>query len=309
MTGQNNLKIWLAYLTVCTVWGSTYIAIKIGVSGIAPLFFTALRFLSAGSLMLLIAKLKGLPFPKYKKDYLQIGTIGLLLLFGGTGFVGLASRFISSSATALMVASSPLIMALIQMVLYKSMRRPGWRIVAGLLIGFSGVCLLIFSGSGNMRLDPRGVTLMLIAVFMWASGSNYSRTVKPGGHMVTQIGLQMTVAGTAILLVSYLIRENHTLSVNRSSLLALGYLIFFGSMLAYSSYIYILHHWPLSRVSTYAYVNPVIAVLLGWLILDEPITLSVVISMLVILAGVILVNSANIKNTPSQSSKIIKKAA
>jgi drug/metabolite transporter (DMT)-like permease len=145
---------------------------------------------------------------------------------------------------------------------------------------------------------------MLIAVFMWASGSIYSRSVKPGGHVVTHIGLQMFIAGCVMMLTSFLIKENHTLQVSTSSLWALAYLVIFGSILAYSAYIYILQHWPLSRVSTYAYVNPVIAVLLGWLVLDEPVTPPVILAMMVILLGVILVQSAQSRSSASRSKAV-----
>lgn len=289
---------WLAYLTVCLVWGSTYLAIKIGVTGIAPLFFTALRFLIAGTLMLGFAIVRGYKFPTLAREVVQHGIVGLLLLFGGTGLVGLAARFISSGSTSLIVASSPLLMALFQMAVYPEMRKTDWRIWLGLVIGFGGVGLLIVSGGGEMSLDPRGVALVLTAVTLWCVGTIYSRTVKPQCHVVVQIGLQMLIAGIGIMIASFLSGETHTLQVSTSSLLALFYLVFFGSILAYSAFIYIIQQWPLSRASTYAYINPVIAVLLGWLVLSEPVTPSILLSMVVILSGVILVQSVNTRSKP-----------
>jgi len=293
---------WLAYLVVCIVWGSTYLAIKIGVSGIAPLFFTALRFLIAGTLMLTYAKFKGCSFPTLAREYVQLGIVGLLLLFGGTGFVGLASRYISSGASSLVVASSPLLMTLFQMVVYPEMRKTDWRIWFGLIIGFGGVGLLIVSGGGEMSLDPRGVALVLTAVTLWCVGTIYSRTIKPQSHVAVQIGLQMLIAGIGIIIVSFLAGEEHSLQVSTSSLLALLYLVFFGSILAYSAFIYIIQQWPLSRASTYAYINPVIAVLLGWLVLSEPVTPRIILSMVVILSGVIMVQTAN-----SKPKKVLEK--
>lgn len=295
MSGNKELVNWLAYLTVCTVWGSTYLAIKIGVSGIAPLFFTALRFLIAGTLVLLFARVKGFTFPNHFREVVQLGVVGMLLLFGGTGFVGLASRYISSGASSLVVASSPLIMAVLQMLLYPKVRRSDLRVWLGLLIGFAGVGLLIVSGGGDMRLDPRGVALVLTAVTLWSIGTLYSRSLRPQSHMMVQIGLQMFLAGIGILVVSFIVGESHSLEVSTSSLWALLYLVFFGSILAYTAFIYIIQQWPLSKVSTYAYINPVIAVLLGWLVLREPVTPGILLSMAVILGGVILVQSANPK--------------
>lgn len=296
---KKELVNWLAYLTVCIVWGSTYLAIKIGVSEIAPLFFTSLRFLIAGTLMLSFAKWRGYNFPTLPREYVQLGIIGMLLLFGGTGFVGLASRFISSGSSSLIVASSPLIMAIFQMFVYPDMRKTDWRIWLGLVIGFGGVGLLIVSGGGEMSLDPRGVALVLTAVILWCLGTIYSRTLRPQSHVVVQIGLQMLIAGIGIMIISFLAGENHSLQVSTSSLLALFYLVFFGSILAYSAFIYIIQQWPLSKASTYAYINPVIAVLLGWLVLSEPVTPSIIVSMVVILAGVVLVQSVNTLPKPA----------
>lgn len=293
MFKNKELINWLAYLTVCVVWGSTYLAIKIGVSDISPLFFTSLRFSIAGTLMLLFALIKGFPFPKVAREYVQLGIVGILLLFGGTGFVGLASRYISSGSSSLIVASSPLIMAVLQILLYPAAQSKDWRIWLGLLIGFGGVGLLIFSGGGDMSLDPRGVALVLIAVTLWSLGTLYSRSIRPKSHVVVQIGLQMCLAGAAIMGVSFAAGESHSLQVSSASLLALAYLVFFGSIMAYSAFMYIIQYWPIARVSTYAYVNPVIAVLLGWLILGEPVTPGIVLSMAVILSGVILVQSLN----------------
>ncbi|SCZ81469.1 EamA family transporter [Acidaminobacter hydrogenoformans] len=300
MSKYNSKEIfnWIAYLTVCVVWGSTYLAINIGVSGIAPLFFTSLRFLTAGTIMVLFAKLRGFAFPTVLREYIQLGVIGLLLLFGGTGFVGLASRYISSGSTSLIVASSPLIMAVFQMILYPQLRNNDWRVWFGLLVGFGGVGLLIFSGGGEMSLDPRGVALVLTAVTLWSIGTLYSRTVKPQCHVVVQIGLQMLIAGVGIMLISFAAGESHSLQASTSSLLALLYLVIFGSILAYSAFIHIIQAWPLSRASTYAYINPVIAVLLGWLVLSEPVTPSILLSMVVILSGVILVQTASLRRKP-----------
>lgn len=289
---------WIAYLIVCVVWGSTYLAIRIGVSGIAPLFFTSLRFLTAGTIMVSFSKLRGLAFPTVLREYIQLGIIGLLLLFGGTGFVGLASRYISSGSTSLIVASSPLIMAVFQMVLYPQFRNTDWKVWLGLLVGFGGVGLLIFSGGGEMSLDPRGVALVLTAVTLWSIGTLYSRTVKAQCHVVVQIGLQMLIAGVGIMLISFAAGESHSLQASTSSLLALLYLVIFGSILAYSAFIHIIQAWPLSRASTYAYINPVIAVLLGWLVLSEPVTPSILLSMVVILSGVILVQTASLRRKP-----------
>ena len=293
MFKSNNKELtnWLAYLAVCIFWGSAYVAIKIGVTEIAPLFFTSLRFSVAGALMLLYAFLKGIPFPSYKREYIQSAIIGLLILFGGPAFVGLASRYISAGAVSLIVASIPLAVAVMQMIYYPKLRTASLRIWLGLLIGFSGVAILIFSGGGDMRLDLRGVILCLISVVLWSAGTIYSGTVRLRSHMIVQSGLQMFFAGLGILAASFATGENHTLNVSTESLMALLFLIIFGSILAYSAYMHIIKSWPLAKANTYAYINPMVAVLMGWLILNEPITPGILLSMAVILSGVILVQA------------------
>jgi drug/metabolite transporter (DMT)-like permease len=295
---STELTNWLAYLAVCLFWGSAYVAIKIGVTDIAPLFFTALRFTIAGALMLLYAFLKGIPFPTYPREYVQSAIIGLLILFGGPAFVGLASRYISAGAVSLIVASIPLAIAVMQMFLYPSLRTANLRVWLGLLIGFSGVAILIFSGGGDMKLDLRGVLLCLISVVLWSIGTLYSGKVRLGSHAIIQSGLQMFFAGLGILTASFATGENHTLNVSIESLLALLFLIIFGSILAYSAYMHIIKSWPLSKANTYAYINPMVAVLMGWLILKEPITPSILLSMVVILSGVILVQADTSKPSP-----------
>ncbi len=297
-SSKTELNNWLAYLAVCLFWGSAYVAIKIGVTGIAPLFFTALRFSIAGALMLVFAFLKGIPFPDHPREYIQSAIIGLLILFGGPGFVGLASRYISAGAVSLIVAAIPLVIAIMQMLYYPKLRNASPRIWIGLLIGFSGVAILIISGGGDVNLDLRGVALCLISVVLWSVGTLYSGTVRLTSHAIVQSGLQMLFAGLGILAASFASGENHSLNVSIESLLALLFLILFGSILAYSAYMHIIKSWPLSKANTYAYINPMVAVLMGWLILKEPITPSILLSMTVILSGVILVQADNTKSAP-----------
>ncbi|MZQ96267.1 MAG: EamA family transporter [Acidaminobacter sp.] len=309
MPKSNNKELtnWLAYLAVCIFWGSAYVAIKIGVTDIAPLFFTALRFSIAGALMLLYAFLKGIPFPSYPREYVQSAIIGLLILFGGPAFVGLASRYISAGAVSLIVASIPLAVAVMQMIYYPKLRTASLRIWLGLLIGFSGVAILIFAGGGEVKLDLRGVILCLISVVLWSAGTIYSGTVRLGSHMIVQSGLQMFFAGLGILAASFATGENHTLNVSIESLMALLFLIIFGSILAYSAYMHIIKSWPLAKANTYAYINPMVAVLMGWLILSEPITPGILLSMAVILSGVILVQADTSK--PQQVLETAESAA
>jgi drug/metabolite transporter (DMT)-like permease len=290
---HKELLNWTAYLIVCIIWGSAYIAIKIGVTSIAPFYFTAIRFFVAGALMLIFAKVRGLNFPNLLSEYVQLGIVGLLILFGGSGFVGLASRYTGAGSLSLIIATTPLIMAIIQMIMTREMRNVSLRVWLGLLIGFTGVGLLLVSGGGNMSLDPRGIALALISVVLWCIGTLYSGTVQPRCHIVVQSGLQMLVAGSGLMIVSSITGESHTLNVLPESQMALLYLIVFGSIIAYSAYVHIVQVWPATKANTFTYINPMVAVLLGWMILKEPVTPTILMSMTVILSGVILVQTSS----------------
>lgn len=281
-------KVVLAFIAVCILWGSTYLAIRIGVAHMPPMLFAGIRFLIAGALMLAYVKLKGLPFPTTGKSVAQQALVGLFLLYGGNGLVVWTEQWVSSGSASLMVATVPLFMALIELLL-PNRTKIGWSGWTGLLLGFSGVAFLVLSKSGATGIDLMGGFLMLVAALCWAIGSVYSKFCKPTGSIYANIGFQMLAGGVALTATGLLTGEVSRLSFNLTGVGAMLYLIFFGSIIGYSSYIYVLQKWPASKASTYAYVNPVVAVFLGALILQEPLTLNVFISAAVILAGVYMV--------------------
>lgn len=287
-TDREELKVIVAYLVVCIVWGSTYLGIRIGVSGFPPELFSGIRNLVAGLTVLLYARLKGLEFPKSWHDIRRLATVGAFLLCGCMGLVSWAEQWVHSGVTSLIIASAPLLVALIETLVLRenTLGIKGW---TGLLIGFGGVIVLVASATGVGSVDVLGSLLLIMAATSWSVGSVYSNRFTATGSIVTHIGIQMLAGGIGLTTVGLLLGEASRVQFSARSMLALGYLIVFGSILGYSSYIYVLRKWPPARAATYAYINPLVAVSLGFFVLGEPVTYCTVISMGIILGGVITV--------------------
>lgn len=284
-------KVWLAYLAVCFFWGSTYLAIRIGVLGFPPLLFAGIRFVISGGLMLLFIKLRGLEFATDKKDIINMSIVGILMLVGGNGFVVYAEQWVNSGIASLIIATSPLFMAVIEYFFLKNIRMD-FKCVAGLVLGFGGVSYLALGNAAAAAVDIKGLIYLLLASMFWAAGSIHSKKIKFRGHIFANIGVQMLAGGVGLTIAALFKGELAQAQFSASSAMALLYLIVFGSFIGYSCYIYILQKWTATKAGTYAYVNPVVAVILGALILGEPITLTVVVSMVIVIVGVILVQNS-----------------
>lgn len=295
-------KVIIAYIAVCILWGSTYLAMRIGVSAFPPELFSGIRFFIAGALILLFARFRGLEFPTNLTSVRDQSIVGLFLLLGGNGLVIWAEQFVHSGIAALMVATTPLFMAVIELFIPGRPRIDfkGW---LGLLIGFSGVAMLVLSNSGEGSVDIKGAVALIIASFLWAAGSVYSKGFKPTGSMVANIGIQTLAGGIGLLLVGAFLGELPRVSLSAKGIGALLYLIVFGSWLGYSSYIYVLQKWPAAKAGTYAYVNPPVAFLLGALVLGEPFTVTMLVSTIVILSGVLLVQFSKTKSVAKVETK------
>ena len=288
MARREETTVIMAYIAVCILWGSTYLAIRIGVSDFPPELFAGIRFLIAGSLVLLYAYAKGYKFPENFTGVRRQAIVGLFLLLGGNGLVVWAEQWVYSGATALLLAVVPLFNAILERFLPNGPRigMKGW---LGLLLGFFGVALLVLKGSEMKIIDVSGGIILLMAALSWSLGSVYSKTFKSSGTTVANIGLQMLAGGIGLTILGFSMGEAGNIHLTSKGLGALAYLIFFGSILGYSSYIYILQRWPASKAGTYAYVNPVVGVILGAVILGEPVSPNVFISAIIILSGVLLV--------------------
>jgi len=304
MAKREETSVILAYIAVCILWGSTYLAIRIGVSDFPPELFAGIRFLIAGSLVLLFAYSRGYKFPNDFTDVRRQAIVGLFLLMGGNGIVVWAEQWVYSGVTALILAIVPLFNAILELFLPNG-PRIGWKGWIGLLLGFTGVALLVLTGSDTKIIDVSGGILLLLAAFSWSLGSVYSKTFKASGTTVANIGIQMFAGGMGLTIVGLLMGEAGKIHLTGKGLGAMAYLILFGSILGYSSYIYILQKWPASKAGTYAYVNPVVGVFLGAVILGEPVSSNVFISAIIILGGVFLVQvsktSKKINQVPTEN--------
>ncbi|GAA0576681.1 EamA family transporter [Kribbella sandramycini] len=287
--------IWTALAIVYVVWGSTYLAIRIVVEAeIPPLLGMAARFLVAGSLLALILGLTSgwSRLRITRREAVGAAVVGLLLLAFGNGAVAIAEQTVPSGLAALLVAATPLWLMALRVGGGERPRLLSW---LGVLIGFAGVAVLALSGGGDTTAKPLSIALIVFGTISWATGSRFSpRLGLPKDPLVTAL-YEMLFGGTAMLLLGVVRGEPGDLHLDRihtSGWLALLYLVFFGSLLAYSAYSYLLANAPISLIGTYAYVNPAVAVLLGWLILSEPVTWQILAGGAVIICGVALLVTA-----------------
>lgn len=291
-------RLVLAYLSVFLIWGSTYLAIRIGVRDIPPALFAGLRFLIAGGILLLYGVLTRRPIPHSGPAIRTQIIVGILLLAGGNGMVVWSEQWIHSGLTALIIASVPLFMSSIDAAIPGGHRLSltGW---LGIVIGFGGVVLLVWptiAGTGG-ELIPEGIAGLLLASFFWSSGSIYSKRRSTGGDVLMNTSVQMIAGGAVLMAIALATGEMSGVTFSMQGILSLLYLIVFGSIIGFTSYIYLLHHVPPAKASTYAYVNPVVAIILGNLILSEPLDVRTVLSAVVILGGVAIVQAARTRRT------------
>jgi drug/metabolite transporter (DMT)-like permease len=288
------LKIWIALLTIYTVWGSTYLAIRYAVETIPPFLMAGTRFLVAGAILYGWRRASGDPAPT-SGQFLRAAVVGLLLLLGGNGLVSLAEQNVASGIAALIIGSVPLWMATIEAIRPGGVR-PNTLGILGLLIGFGGIALLVSPSlsSGNPASSHSlGIITLLFAAFFWSLGSIYSRHARLPASSLLSTGMEMLAGGAGLYLAGTLTGEWHALvlaGVTARSWLSLLYLVLFGSMAGFTAYAWLLRSAPVSLVSTYAYVNPLVAILLGSLFAQETLTVHVLISALIIVGSVVLIS-------------------
>lgn len=296
-TAAGPLPVAVALLTVYVVWGSTYLAIAYMVDSMPPFLSAAARYLVAGVVMLGFLWIYGRarrgsgererPTLAHWRSAFILGT---LLLLGGNGFVVLAEQpgLLSSGIAAVLVATTPISMNVLEAILQR--RRPSALVVGGVLAGFVGVVILLFPAEGVAAVSPYGVLLVLIAELSWAIGSVYQRRAPLPRSPWLGTGMEMLAGGAVLFAVGTLTGEpgrTDVTSFTGESLLALLYLIVFGSLIAFSAYVWLLHNAPISTVATYAYVNPIIAVALGAWLRAEDITPRTLLAAAIIIGAVI----------------------
>ena len=289
-------KLWLALLSLYIVWGSTYLAIRFAVETIPPFFHASLRFLISGAILYIWRRSVGDEKPTLG-NWKSTAIVGGLLLVGGNGLVAFAEKTVPSGIAALIITTSPF-----WLVLFEALRaggtKPTWLSILGLLIGFSGVFILIgpseFTGAEH-QFDSFGVTLLLIAPVLWSLGSIYARGADMPKSTLMSTGMQMLTGSVLLFIVSVVTGELSGFSfgeVSMRSWWGLIYLITFGSLIGFVSYGWLVQNAPVSLFSTYAYVNPVVAVLLGSIFADEVLNARIAVASVIIIGSVIFINYA-----------------
>jgi drug/metabolite transporter (DMT)-like permease len=295
---KRGAPIWLGMLVLYLVWGSTYLGIAIAVDSIPPFLMAAARFLLAGSILLAwsVAR-EGRSFVvPTRREWRDSAIVGALLLGGGMGMVAFGEQTVPSGITALLIAMMPVWVAILGGI-FLGERLPRLAVV-GIAVGFAGVAVLAgpsaFGGAG--ALDPLGLAAVLLSPIAWSAGSLFAshRAVLPRRPLVAT-GLQMLLGGlvlTSMATVTGELASFDAAAVTRDSLIAFAYLTVIGSLLAFTVYGWMLRVAPLPLVATYAYVNPVVAVMLGWLVLGETIDARTVLAGGVIVFAVALIVTA-----------------
>jgi drug/metabolite transporter (DMT)-like permease len=280
-------KVWSALWIVYLIWGSTYLAIRVMVETVPPLLGSGVRFSVAGAVMIGVLSLHRSVRPT-RAQLLSALLVGLLLP-GANAVVTVAEQEVPSSVAALLIASVPLWVILMRRGSGERVSRAG---IGAVLVGFAGVALLVRPGEQSGDATVLGLAAVVFAAVMWASGSFASPRLKLPRDPLVSTGWQMLLGGLAIVAVGLALGEAPEVdpeAFSTRSVLALGYLIVFGSWVAFTAYAWLLQNAPISKVSTYAYVNPVVAIVLGFLILDEVVTPITVIGAAIIIVAVALV--------------------
>ena len=296
----------LSFAAIYFIWGSTFLGIHFAIETIPPFLMAALRFLSAGLILFVIARLMGAPLPR-RALWQAAGLAGLLMLLGGNGAVTWAQQRVPSGIAALLVAVVPLWMVLLDW-LWLGHARPRREVFAGLALGLAGIGLLVGPGTlGGKPVDPLAAGILMLGSLSWAVGSLVSHRSRLPASPLMVTAAQMLVGGLGLALLSGVSGEWQRFDpalVSTRSWLALAYLALLGGVVAFTAYTWLLRHTSASRVATYAYVNPVVAVFLGWALASEPLTPRVLAAAAIIVGAVALITLYGARPQPSRRVEI-----
>lgn len=289
---DSNLRAYIALALVCFFWGTTFLAARIGVSGFPALFFMGMRNVLAGALLLGFLMAKNRSFPWTIRDIRLQLVPGWCMITFGTGIVGWSVQYIPSGLAALICSTIPLFTIAVNLMAGQK-ERINMHIVVGLVLGAAGI-MLVFRDNLEYLADPgafMGIWVALASCVSWSLGGLYTKTHPAPTDSFFNAAIQMMAGGTGLFVLSAFGEDwMHLPVLKTSSLLALLYLIAFGSILTYASYLYAMSRLPAGLVSIYAYINPLVALILGFLILDEKITSLTAVAFAVTISGVFLVN-------------------
>lgn len=294
------LRIALAFLSIYTIWGSTYLAIRFAIETFPPFLMAAIRFLIAGAVLYAWMRLRGATHPT-RANWKAATIIGGFLLFGGNGGVTNAEQAIPSGLAAVLITIVPIWMALVEL-LQRDRIVPTPQVVFGLVLGFGGVVLLVGPGGlgGSSGLNPFWAGVLLLASLSWAIGSVYSRKASLPRAPLLGSGMEMLAGGVLLLVASFVSQEwvgFQPSNVSILSLVSFLYLIIFGSLIAFSAYVWLLTKTTTARASTYAYVNPVVAVFLGYFLGSEQLTVRTILASSIIVMAVVVITTFKSRQT------------
>lgn len=297
-------QLILAFASVYLIWGSTYLAIKFAIETIPPFLMAGVRFLVSGTILYGWARMKGAARPS-RIHWKSATIVGVLLLLGGNGGVVWAEQRVASGVAALIVAIVPVWIAIMEWK-RPGGTRPGWQVTAGLAAGTLGLLLLASPGEAALgaRVDLIGAAVLVFATLCWAFGSLKAKYSPLPESPLLSTGMEMLMGGAALVLVGVAtgeIGQVNFAGMSDKSLLSLLYLTSFGSLIGFTAYVWLLRVGSPTRAATYAYVNPVVAVFLGWLLAGEAITPRTVLATLVIVGGVVLITSVRTRKPAAVS--------
>ncbi len=305
-------RVIAAFAAVYLIWGATYLFIRFAIETLPPFLMAGTRFLVAGGVLYGVAALSGAARPT-RAQWGAAALVGGLLLLGGNGGVVWAEQSVPSGLAALLVAMSPLWMAVLDWVRPGGVR-PSKGVALGLGLGFAGVILLVGPDElvGGGRVDPIGAGVLILASLSWAAGSIYSRHGQRPASPLLGAGMQMLAGGALLLLVGSASGEWTGFdyrAVSLRSVASLGFLIAFGSLIGFTAYIWLLRVTTVARASTYAFVNPAVAVFLGWALAGEALTLRTLLAAGVIVAAVVVITTHQARQVTSAQPAAAAKAS
>lgn len=282
---------YLALAFVCIVWGTTYLALRIGVTQFPPFLFSLLRFLTAGPILIAILVFIGKAKFPGKEGMIHQAISGFFMITLGISIVGWAEVYISSGMAAIICSLMPVWVILINLIMNAD-EKPTFLIMVGLVMGFGGIVMIFgehvsdFANS-NYRL---GIVMTFLGNLCWAFGSVWIKKRNTNSNPFLNAGLQMVFGGLFLIPISLVFDDYSTIHWTKEVLYSLTYLSLIGSVAGYACYSYAIKHLPMTLVSLYAYINPIVAIVLGWLVLSEKLTFRIILSMLLTVAGIYIVN-------------------
>lgn len=290
------LAVALAYAIVCVVWGSTYLFIKLGVEVMPPYLLGGVRFSIAGPVLVAACLVTGRVLPRDLAAFARVSVVGVLLLVVGNGFLNFSEIHLSSGLAALLVTTFPIWNTLLGMIGAKGERLApaGW---VGTLVALAGVAILVKPFESGVESSWIGVAAVLTASLSWAAGTVYARRRLRGVDPIAASAVETLVAGPLMLAIHMLVEPGQPVEWGGQAWGAVGYLAVMGSLVGFTAFAYLAAHMSSSKVGTYAYVNPVVAVLLGWAFLGEAVTPRLIVGGVTILGGLLLVYVARVRES------------